>query len=103
MSLGDILDVLPTIAVGLLMFYWQRKQTRRDAQMNDRAAARKRESLLSLQMMMAGNKLSYAVAMAVRRGKPNGEVEEAITAYKEARTAYTTFLNEQAADHITEG
>ena len=38
--------------------------------------------------------------MAIKRGKPNGEVEEAIEAYEEAKTAYYRFLNEQAKEHL---
>ena len=49
---------------------------------------------------MAAAKLSYARAMALKRGAPNGEVEEAVADYEAAKLAYYRFLNEQAADHL---
>lgn len=39
-------------------------------------------------------------AAAIRRGSPNGEMEEAMEAYESAKTAYYHFVNEQAAEHI---
>lgn len=96
-----IFGTIQTIAIGLLMFYWQRKQAKADHAAENRAAIRKQESLLSLEMTMANGKLSYAVAMAVKRGAPNGEIEEGEIAYEAARKRYLAFINEQAADNIT--
>ena len=44
--------------------------------------------------------MSYAVAMAMKRGHANGEVEDAVDAYEKARAKYLAFLNEQATDHL---
>jgi hypothetical protein len=53
-----------------------------------------------MELQMATAKMSYAVAMALKRGHANGEVEEAIEAYEEARKKYLDFLNEHAAEHL---
>lgn len=91
-----ILGVIETIVGAILIFYWNRSHKKRD----DHIAARKRESMLSLDLQIATAKLSYAVAMAIKRGEPNGEVEEGVEAYEKAMEKYQQFLNEQAAEHI---
>lgn len=72
-------------------------RTKRAEERNDMA---KQESLLSLKMMSANNKLSYACAMAIKRGRPNGEVEEAVEAYEEAKQEYDAFLMQVAAEQL---
>lgn len=95
-----IAALLPSLCVSIVMALFNRRQTKRDKETDARAEARKRESLLALEMQMATAKMSYAVAMALKRGHANGEVEEAVNAYEEARKKYLAFLNEQAADHL---
>ena len=92
---------IPSVLCGVFLAWFNRKQNRMDALMERRAEARRREGLLSLELQMAPAKLSYATAMALKRGKANGEVEEGIVAYEAARKTYLAFLNEQAAEHLT--
>ena len=96
-----IAGLLPAIISAVVAFYVQRRQKKRDKDMERHAEARKREAHLSLEMQMATAKLAYAVAMAVKRGTPNGEVEEGIEAYNAAKKNYLEFINEQAAEHIS--
>ena len=100
--LAFILGLVPTIATGIALFYWQRAQKKRDRDNEIHAEARKTEALLSLELQMATAKLSYAVAMAIKRGTPNGEVEEGVEAYTKAKDKYTNFLNGQAKEHLSE-
>lgn len=88
------------IATGYILWRIQRSQDKRERGEEERENALKKRDLLSLEMQMASAKLSYAVAMAVKRGSPNGEIEEGIKAYEDAERKYMTFLNEQAAEHI---
>ncbi|MBR5520097.1 MAG: hypothetical protein IKU55_05210 [Clostridia bacterium] len=92
--------VLPSLVCGILMAQFNRRQSRKDREIAVRADARKKESLLALEMNMANAKLSYAVAMAIKRGKPNGEVEEGIEAYEAAKKKYLHFLTTQATEHL---
>lgn len=46
-------------------------------------------------MTNATAKLSYALAMAIKRGSPNGEVEAGIAAYNEAMDKKDKFLQRQ--------
>lgn len=103
MDFSEILwKLLPSIITGAVLFYWQRQQNKRDKAQEAKIAARKREELLHLNLLTANAKLSYAVAVAIKRGKANGEVEEGVTAYETAMDAYQAFLREQAAEHIIE-
>lgn len=100
----DILDLirllLPSLVVGIIMALYNRKQSKRDKERDKIEDARRDESLLALELQMATAKLSYATAMALKRGQANGEVEEGIAAYEEAKTKYYAFLNRQAMEHI---
>ena len=95
-----ILGLCPTIITSLVIFYLQRKQRRTDAIQEAHAAASRKESLLMLELQMATAKLSYAVACAIKRGEPNGEVEEGIKAYEAAKANYIAFISEQAINHL---
>lgn len=97
-----VLGLLPSIIAGIVAFYVQRGQKRRDAHFEERSKARKRESLLSLELTMASAKLSYACAMALKRGCANGEVEDAVKDYDKAKHAYYEFMNDQAKEYIME-
>ena len=92
---------VPGIVCGVFLYCFQRRQNKKDKSDESRADARRRESLLLMELQMATAKLSYAVAMALKRGSPNGEVEDGVVAYEAARKKYLAFLNEQAAEHLT--
>ena len=93
-----ILSGIQSVIFGMVIFFIQRGSHRRDA----RAKARMREAALLMRLTDAGNRLSYAVAMTVRRGRPNGEIEEAVTAYEAASAEYNEFLRCQAQEHLNE-
>lgn len=95
--------VLPSIFCALVMLYFNRKIAKRDAEIERRAELRKKESLLQLKMEFAIGKLSYAVAMAIKRGEPNGEVEEGVKAYNEAISEYNKFVNDLHKDVLEKG
>ena len=97
-----IITIIQTAFISMLVFYLQRKQKDSDIKAEERAKAIKEETILQLEMSMANNKLSYAVAMAMKRGKANGEVEEAIEAYEKAKANFYKFMNEQAIEHLKE-
>ena len=87
--------VVPGVIVGVFLGVWNRRQAKRQALLDQRRAqqekrAQQREAiadegeLVKVSLLVAAASLSYAVAVAVRRGKPNGEIEEGIEVYKEA-------------------
>lgn len=95
-----IAAVLPSLLVSVAMAFFGRAQKRRDRAAAAHTQARKTEGLLALELQMATAKLAYATAMALKRGRPNGEVEDGVAAYEVAKKKYTDFLNEQATDHL---
>lgn len=97
-----IIPIAQTIFISMLVFYLQRKQKKYDLNAEERAIAQKEETILQLEMLMANSKLSYAVAMAFKRGEANGEVEEAIVAYEKAKINFYKFMNKQAIGHLKE-
>ncbi len=101
-TLTFIANLLPAIITTAIAYYLQRSQKKRDARNEERAKARKEESLLSLDLTMSNAKLSYACAMALKRGSANGEVEDAIDDYEKAKSAYYKFLNGQATERLHE-
>lgn len=90
-----IVGLIPSIIATSVAFYWQRAQRKRDEKVEGRAKARRTADKLSLDLQMATAKLAYAVAMAIKRGTPNGEVEEGIEAYETALEQYRQFEREQ--------
>lgn len=94
--------VAPSIFVGVVMAYFNRKQSKKDKEIEDRAEARKKESLLLLKMQFAIGKLSYATAVAVRDGKTNGEMKEGIETYDNAVAEYNRFVNETHVEFLQE-
>lgn len=104
----DILSLILSAAFGLMasiiLVAIQRRQKkldekaeRRHAKEERRYNERKRRDEVSLSLQIASAELSYACAMALKRGKANGEVEEAEKKYKEAMEQFREFEREQIA------
>lgn len=98
-----LLGLLPAIITGSVLFYFQRKVKKRDGEVERLADARRKESFLHLKLLNANIELSYAVAMAVKRGESNGEIEEAIKAYNEAKKEYQVFLTTKTTEYLNGG
>lgn len=93
---------IPGLVVGVMMAYFNRHQS---AHAKDRAELEERKvraDLLRTDLLMADSKLTYAVAMAIKRGTPNGEIEEGIAAYDAAMTKFREFEREQLVRHTLE-
>lgn len=80
-----------------------KEQKKRDDESEARSAQRAKEARLQLQMINANSQLTVGVAMALKNGHCNGEVEAGLAAVQEANTAYSKFLEEVALDHMNEG
>ena len=86
-----IMALLPSLCVSIIMALFNRKQSKRDEAAREREAQRSESEGIQLALLVATAKLSYAVAMAWKRGEPNGEVEDGIEQYREAMTAFKRF------------
>lgn len=75
----DILTAIATsILTGLVVWFIERNKTKND-ELKEEAEE------INADINYATMKLSYATAMALKRGKANGEVEDAINEYNKAK------------------
>jgi len=95
-----ILSIASPVLVGLFLFFFKRAQDKKDTTYEENYKARCKESLLSLEMITAAADLSYATAIALKRGHANGEVEVGVLAYEKAKESYRLFMTEQATKSL---
>lgn len=91
------LAALPSLIVSLCMAWFNRQQKKRDEGEQKKEANRQRGDLVKLDLLVAGTTLSYACAMALKRGHANGEVEEGVKNYSKAIENFREFEREQLA------
>ena len=89
--------ILPSLCVGLLMAYYNRKQKARDDHAAEREQERVKGEMLRLDLLVATAQLGYATTMAMKRGSTNGEVEPAVEQYEKAMAKFRKFEREQLA------
>lgn len=92
--------VLPSIFCAVVMVFFNKSIAAREKKRDAQEEARKKEMLLLLKMTFANGKLGYAAAMALKRGTPNGEVEDAIESYEAAKKEYNEFVNQQHIEEV---
>lgn len=87
----------PGIITGIVLAYWNRQQKRRDDTQTREATDRVESEMMRLDLEVATAQLSYATAMAVKRGTANGEMEPAIGQYEKAMEKFRKFERKQMA------
>ena len=88
-----IISVFSSIISGMVLFFLQRFFKRDEA----RDAAKAKENMLILKSIDAVGKLTYANAVAIRDGRTNGEMHEAMETYQENKAEMYEYLLEQNA------
>lgn len=78
----------------------QRKIKEDNALMEQKAEDRKKESLLAMKLSYANTQLTVGVAMALKNGHANGEIESGLKAVNEASNEYNAFLLKMANEHL---
>ena len=77
------------------------KREKEEQERNEkREKQRLKEAMLQLAMISANTKLTLGVAMALKHGHCNGEVEEGMKAVAEASKEYEQYLEEIAMNHL---
>nr|DAO92563.1 MAG TPA: hypothetical protein [Caudoviricetes sp.] len=103
-EIGALISAASAIACALIAA-WSNRRAKDDKAQRERvearAAQRAKEGRLQLEMLHANSKLTVGVAMALKRGHCNGEVEAGLEAIKKADQAYAAFLEGIAVDHLT--
>lgn len=97
-----ITPVITGIVLWFITHRYEQKEDQRAAVLTERADIRKKENHLSMELSFAVMKMSYANSMAILRGAPNGEVEEALEIYKNAEKKYFDFINHSHIDMADE-
>ena len=82
--------------IGIAMISRESKRRKND---ND---ARAKEITLSMQLQSANTALGVATAYALKEGKVNGKMEDALVRASEAELAYFKHINKLAANQIAE-
>ena len=83
--------ILPSLIVSVATAVFNRKTNKRDKYADELSAAKIESDRLQLNLTIATAKLSYALAMAVKRGEPNGEIEEGVGEYKKCMEEFQEF------------
>lgn len=94
------LAFIPSLITGVMLAIFGQKMQKLDIKRDALEFRRRKEAKLSLDLTFATAQLSYASAMALKRGHPNGEVEQGISAYEVALAAYRKFEREQVVDSL---
>lgn len=87
--------------VGAIVSRSTKEQKEYNDRVEKRAELRAQESTLNLKMLNANSQLTIGVAMALKRGHCNGEVEEGLKAVQDANKEYTEFLEKIALEKIS--
>lgn len=110
---AGILAIVQTVAAGVITFFIKRQFSNHDKRVvarkeahdkaqQERDAAKFDQECLQLEITMADAKLSYAIVAAIKRGSPNGEIEDALKDYKKAHDRYNLFLKKQGIHKLEE-
>lgn len=92
---GTAVFVIQLVATLVITHFVNKKLKERDDKQDRKEKARVNYESVSLEVNLASAKLSYALAMAWKRGEPNGEVEAGVAAYNEAMQKLQIFLRDQ--------
>lgn len=95
-------DAVPAILVGLVMLFFNTKQDKRNKEADAKEEQKKKSDKAQLSLLLAAAKLSYACAMAMKNGHPNGEIEDGIEQYKEAIKDFKHLEREVFVENISE-
>ena len=90
-----IMSICASIISGMVLFFLQRFFKKKQKKDEERDRAKAKENMLILKSIDAVGKLTYADAVAIRDGKTNGEMKEAMKAYAEVKDELYEYLPEQ--------
>lgn len=92
-----VISIGASIISGMVLFFLQRFFKRKSAKDEERDKQKAKENILILKSIDAVGKLTYANAIAIRDGKTNGEMHEAMDSYGELKDEMYEYLLEQNA------
>ena len=90
-----IMSICASIISGMVLFFLQRFFKKKQKVDEERDRAKAKEDMVMLKSIESVGKLTYADAVAIRDGKTNGEMKEAMKAYAEVKDELYEYLLEQ--------
>ncbi len=92
---ATIISILCSVISGMTLFFLQRFFKNKEKQDKLKEEARRKENILILKSIDAIGKLTYSNAVALRDGRTNGELKEALKDYHNIREELYDYLLEQ--------
>ena len=90
-----IISTGASVISGMALFFLQRYFKKKEKREAERDRVRRRENVLLMKSLDAVGKLTYANAIAIRDGKKNGEMHEAMESYNESKDEMYDYILEQ--------
>lgn len=100
MEWTSIWACLPSIIAAVIAYRINKKSDARYEESKKQQEDRVKAEKLSMEMQLATADLAYATAMAIKRGKANGEVEKGVKSYEKAKKDYFEFINNKYVEDI---
>ena len=92
---ATIISIVCSVISGMTLFFLQRFFKKKEEQDKQKEEARRKENILILKSIDAIGKLTYANAIAIRDGRTNGELKDALKDYHNVRDELYDYLLEQ--------
>lgn len=92
---ATIISIVCSVISGMTLFFLQRFFKKKEEQDKQKEEARRKENVLILKSIDAIGKLTYANAIAIRDGRTNGELKDALKDYHNVRDELYEYLLEQ--------
>ena len=93
---ATIISIVCSVISGMTLFFLQRFFKKKEEQDKQKEEARRKENVLILKSIDAIGKLTYANAIAIRDGRTNGELKEALKDYHDIREELYNFIVEES-------
>lgn len=90
-----IISIVGSVISGMALFFLQRFFKKKEEQDKIKEEARRKENILILKSIDANGKLTYANTIAIRDGRTNGELKDALKDYHKIRDELYEYLLEQ--------
>lgn len=94
-----IISIAASLISGMVLFFLQSYFRRKAKQDEERDKTKDKENYLIMKYIDAIGKLTYANAIAIRDGKTNGEMHEAMEAFEEVKSEMYEYLLKQGTKH----
>ncbi len=98
MDIAILISIVASIISGMVLFLMQRYFNRKSHKDDERDNSKRKENVLIMKSIHAVGKLTKANSIAVRDGKVNGEMHEAMDEYDKADSEMYNYLLEVNAN-----